>query len=197
MARLSISTSRDVKPPLLVDATQLEALDQIFGRYLGALRDYNNAQIASEASRRVRNYLRRGHLAEKDALVEEDKQRKEIAADYNHREERSVSIYLTKGKEIKAHSFSEALSQPVGDDEVATGFSSYVMVGPITAKVALGPDSWQNTLHIEVTPNDVELARSESFDQLSFPFGCNHDFYVRMFRARMYEMKRSDNASSA
>jgi hypothetical protein len=159
MAKISIPTIRKVKPPLLIEAAHLEALDQIIERNLVGMREYNNKEIADEAAKRVRTYVHRRLISEQNAAAEEEKYKKEFSASFEFREERSVSIYLTKGKEIKALTFSEAISQPVGDDELATGFLAYLKVGRMRAKVTLGPESWRPHLEVEVQPNDIELTQ--------------------------------------
>jgi hypothetical protein len=89
------------------------------------------------------------------------KLRDDILKSYDYQESRSVSLYLTKGREIQAQQFSEATSQPVDEDEMAVGFSLRLRVGPIHATVKAGEHSfhWSKNLSVDVEPNDNEIAQ--------------------------------------
>jgi hypothetical protein len=164
MAKLSFPTSREIKGPLLIDAAQLEVLDQIIDRYLEPMREYRNNTVNEQASKRAREGVSEGWLKEERAATYEAERKQELLSRYDFQEARSVSLYLTKGREIQAHRFSEAVSQPVGDEEMALGFSSHVGVGVVKAKVQLRGSSEE--ISIDVEPKNVEVAQ-EMFGALS------------------------------
>jgi len=165
MAKLSFPTSREIRGPLLIDPTQLEVLDQIIDRHLERMREFRNNMVNEQVSKRSREGLSEGWLKENELASYEAKRKREFLSTYTFRETRSFSLYLTRGREIQAHRFSEAASQPVGDQETALGFSSYVRVGEVEAKIRLRR-SITSEISIDVEPNGVEVAQ-ELFGALS------------------------------
>src|SRR5258707_7679005 len=102
MPKISSPTSRTVKCPLLIDAAHLEALDKVVDRHLPDMREYKNRKIAEEVARKVREWLHGGVLKQEQAATYEEKFKKELLTSYEYRESRSVTLYITKGREIQA-----------------------------------------------------------------------------------------------
>jgi hypothetical protein len=96
---------------------------------------------------------------EEKAEAFEAKRKKELYEDYKYREVRSVSIYLTRGREVTAKSFSDATNLPTGGEEFPVGFSVVMRVGEIKATINTGY-RYHRQLSIEVEPNDSEVALS-------------------------------------
>jgi hypothetical protein len=165
MAKLSFPTSTEIKGPLLIDPTQLEVLDQIIDRHLERIREYRNNVVNEQASKEAREGVSEGLMKEDQVASYEAKCKRELLSTYRFGETRSFSLYLTRGREIQAHRFSEAASQPVGDQETALGFSSYLKVGEVEAKIRLR-SSRSEGISIDVEPNHVEVAQ-ELFGALS------------------------------
>lgn len=159
MAILSFPTTRKIQCPLLIEANHLESLDRIFDRHLPQMQEEKIRGVAEEASQMVRQGLRKHYIKEEKAAASEAEYKQELANSSKYRESRVVSIYLTKGREIIATNFSEAMDQPVGEDELPVGFSAHMRVGEITARVsAVG--HWHKEMTVQVDPNDNEVAQS-------------------------------------
>jgi len=75
------------------------------------------------------------------------------------KESRSASLYLKGGREVQAERFSEAINQPLGDAEEASGMALYLTIGTVRARVLLGEMRWTQELTIDVEPNDLEAAQ--------------------------------------
>jgi hypothetical protein len=165
MAKVSVPTSTEIKGPLLIDAAQLEVLDEIIDQYLDRMREYKNKMVDEQASQRGRDAVSKGWVKADRATSYETEERRDLFSSYTFRERRSFSLYLTRGREIQAHRFSEAASQPVGDQETVLGFSSYVKVGEVEANIRLR-SSISAGISIDVEPNHVEVAQ-ELFGALS------------------------------
>src|SRR5258707_10189255 len=165
MVKLSVPTSTEIQGPLLIDPPQLEVLDQIIDRYLERMREYKNATVNEQASQKAAEAVSEGWLKADQAASYEAEKRRDLLSSYTFRETRSFSLYLSRGREIQAHRFSEAASQPVGDQETALGFSSYVKVGKVEANIRLR-SSISAGISIDVEPNHVEVAQ-ELFGALS------------------------------
>jgi hypothetical protein len=158
MAKLSYPTSRTIQCPLLIDASQLESLDRIIDDHIPQMRDFKDKMISDLVVRQVRASLEKGYIKEEQRATAESKTKTELAKDYDFRESRSVALYLSKGREIQAGRFSEAISQPMSDDEIAVGFMMRVRVADIKAEVKL-EYSYAQRMDIEVEPKDNEVAQ--------------------------------------
>jgi len=158
MAKVSYPTTRTIKGPLLVEIAHLEALDQIFEVHLARMREYKETRIKELVARKVRKLVLEGNLKEERAKSYEEQYTKDLRNDYEFRESRSVSLYLTKGREIEAARLPEAMSQPVGEDEVVVGLSASMRVGDLKARVEIA-DRWSTELTVKVEPNDNEVAQ--------------------------------------
>jgi hypothetical protein len=159
MASVSFPTERTIQCPLLIEAHHLESLDKLLDQHYPQLQVDKEKRVAEEASRRTRQYLLKGYIKEDKAEAFEVKRKKELSDDYKYREVRSVSIYLTKGREISAKNFTEAMNLPIGEDELPVGFSVVMRVGEIKATVNTGY-RFERKLTVEVAPNDTEVALS-------------------------------------
>jgi hypothetical protein len=159
MASVSFPTARTIECPLLIEASHLESLDKIFDQHLPQLQAHNEKRIAEEASRGTRQYVLRRYITEDNAEAYEAKLKKELSDDYKYRKVRSVSIYLTRGREITAKNFTEAMNLPVGDDELPVGFSAVLRVGVIKANLNTGY-RFNQKITVEVEPNNTEVALS-------------------------------------
>jgi hypothetical protein len=158
MAKVSYPTSRTIKCPLLIDASQLESLDRIIDEHLEQMREYKDRRISELVGRQIRRLMEHGKLKSDEVQKAEAQIRQEAVNDYDFRESRSVALYLTRGREIQTVRISEAISQPIGEDEIATGFSLRVRVGEISA-IAKVEDSWLKQMTVEVSPKDNEVAQ--------------------------------------
>jgi len=143
----------------LFEAEHLESLDRILERHLPQMQDDKIRRVAEEAAQRVRHALRRQYIKVERAEASAAEYKQELVNNYKYRESRTVSIYLTKGREIIAKNFSEAMNQPVGEDELPVGFAMQLRVGEITARVITG-GHWHKQMRVEVEPNDNEVAQS-------------------------------------
>jgi hypothetical protein len=159
MAKLSIPTTRTSKPPLLIDAEQLQSLDKVIDRYLPRLYEHRDRDIAEKLLRKTRDYLRDGKIRKEAQPDFEARLRRDLIHDASYRDTRNVSIYLTKGKEIQDQTFSEAMNQPVDENEIAVGFSLRIRVGEIAATVKLA-ERWIKEMEVEVEPKDHEVAQA-------------------------------------
>jgi len=126
------------------------------------MREHRSNTVNEQVSKRAREAVSEGWLKESEVASYEAKRKRELLSTYTFTETRSSSLYLTRGREIQAYRFSEAASQPVGEQETALGFSSYVKVGEVEAKIRLRSER----ISIEVEPNHVEVAQ-ELFGALS------------------------------
>jgi hypothetical protein len=165
MAKLSFPTSTEIKGPLLIDPGQLAVLDEIIDRYLEPMHEYRNRAVSEKASRWTRSLVSEGYVKEEKAADYELKKKREFLSSYEYKETRYFSLYLNGGKEIQSHRFTEAASQPVGNQEMALGFSSSVTVGEISAQIRLR-GSYGGQLSINVEPNHLEIAQ-EMFGALN------------------------------
>jgi hypothetical protein len=159
MPTVSFPTTRTIECPLLIEANHLEALDKLLDQHLPQLQADRDKRIAEEASRRTRQYLLKRLITEEKAEAFEAKRKKELYEDYKYREVRSVSIYLTRGREVTAKNFSDAMNLPTGGEELPVGFSAVMRVGEIKATINTGY-RYHRQLSIEVEPNDSEVALS-------------------------------------
>ncbi len=159
MARLSFPTEGQIRPPLLIDANQLEGLDQLKDKHIDGLRGERERRISELVSNLIRERLARGALKEDQVESEGARIRESVARDNRlEREIRSVTIYLPRGKEVQGNRFADAISHPVGEKETPLGFLLYLKVGEVEAQVSLA-GSWRKDLHIKVEPNDAEIAQ--------------------------------------
>lgn len=159
MAKLSIPTERSIKCPLLIEANHLESFDRILDQHSAQMRSDLEKRIAEEAAQRVRRLVRAKSLRKDEADAYEVRAKKELSDERRYRQVRSVTIYLTKGREIRAKDFTEAMNMPVGEDELPVGFSAIIRAGDITAAVNTGY-RFEPELKLEVEPNDNEIALS-------------------------------------
>lgn len=159
MAKLSILTARTIECPLLIEANHLESFDRILDQHYAQMQADLEKRIAEDAIQRVRRYLREGILKNDDAEAYEAKQKKELSAQHRYRQVRSATIYLTKGREITAKTFTEAMNMPAGENELPVGFSAMIRAGDIAATVGTGYQ-FDPELRLEVEPNDNEIALS-------------------------------------
>jgi hypothetical protein len=165
MARLSFPTERQVQCPLLIDATQLEALDAIIDRHTGPLNVLKDREMEDATSRELQRRLTRGFLKEDQLEAQRPRIKEFTRSTKFDKDGRSVRLYLTRGREIQAQRFSEAISQPVGEQETPLGFALFFRIGNVRARVIL-VDSWRQELSLEVEPNYSEAAQ-ELFGALS------------------------------
>lgn len=165
MARLSFPTERQVQCPLLIDASQLEALDAIIDRHTTPLNALKERELEEATSRELQRRVTRGFLKEDRLEAEKPRIKEFTRATKFDKDGRSVRIYLTRGREIQAQRFSEAISQPIGEQETPIGFALFYRTGNVRARVIL-VDSWRQELSLEVEPNDSEGAQ-ELFGALS------------------------------
>ena len=157
MARLSIPTTRRIKCPLLIEAAHLESFDKILNQHYAQMQADLEKRIGEEAAQRVRRYVRAKVLKKEDAVTYEAKQKEELSGERKYRQVRSATIYLTKGREITAKDFTEAMNMPIGEDELPVGISAFVRAGDITATISTGYD-FDPELKLNVEPNDDEVA---------------------------------------
>lgn len=165
MAKLSYPTNRKVVCPLLIDVTQLEALDQIIDRHAGPLEALRDKQLDDSTEKDLREDVAKGYLKEEDIEKTRPGTRERMRSLYYSRDSKSAILYLTRGKEIQAERFSEAISQPVGEEEIPLGLALHFRVGSVEARVRL-EHRWEPELSIDVEPNDLEAAQ-ELFGALS------------------------------
>src|SRR5258708_30828462 len=123
MAKITFPTSKTIACPLLIDRQHLESLDAVIDSHLPQMDEYKEKRISESVARRVREYVLNDVIKEEAVAAYEAKYRKQLLNDYDYRESRSVSLYLTKGPEIRAKRFSEAISQPIGEEEMPIGSS--------------------------------------------------------------------------
>jgi hypothetical protein len=157
MAKITFPTRKTIECPLLIDKQHLESLDELIDRHVSQMRELNEERMSETVADRVREYIGKGIIKEDGRAVYEEKFRKEIFENYGFREARSVSLYLTRGREIQAKLFSEAISQPLDENDFAIGFSVIVRVGEIRALVKAGEPSGMS---VDVEPNENEVAQA-------------------------------------
>ncbi|MGB9243497.1 MAG: hypothetical protein WCC03_09105 [Candidatus Acidiferrales bacterium] len=159
MARLSFPTARIIALPILIDANQLEALDRIVDRHIDVLREYREREIELATRREIERRLARGLLREEDVATRRP-YINALTISKLQKDSRSATLYLRGGKEVQAERFSEAMIQPVGEQEIATGMALYVTVGSVRATVRLSERRvWREELTLEVEPNDISVAQ--------------------------------------
>jgi hypothetical protein len=165
LAKLTYPTNRQVACPLLIDVAQLEALDQIIDRHSGPLATLRDKELDDSTERGLREDVAKGYLKEEDIEKTRPRTRERMRSLYYSRDTRLATLYLTRAKEIQAERFSEAISQPVDEEEVPLGIALHFRVGNVTARVRLD-HSWEPELSVDVEPNDIEAAQ-ELFGALS------------------------------
>jgi len=165
MAKLSFPTARIIALPLLIDANQLEGLDRIVDRHMDALREYREREVELATEREIQKRLARGWLKE-EQIAARRPYISTLATSRLQKDSRSATLYLRGGKEVQAERFSEAMIQPVGEHEIATGLALYVTVGSVRATIRLSEGLWRKELTLEVEPNDVSVAQ-EMYGALS------------------------------
>jgi hypothetical protein len=165
LAKLSYPTNRKVACPLLIDVAQLEALDQIIDRHAGPLEALRDKELDDSTEKDLRDDVAKGYLKEVDIEKKRPGVRERIRSLYYSRDSKSATLYLTRGKEIQAERFSEAISQPIDEEEVPLGLALHFRVGNVEARVRL-EHRWEPELTVDVEPNDVEAAQ-ELFGALS------------------------------
>jgi hypothetical protein len=165
VARLSFPTERQVQCPLLIDAAQLEALDAIIDHHTGPLSALKERELEDVTSRELQRRLTRGFLKEDQLEAQKPRVREFTRSTKFDKDGRSVRLYLSRGREIQAQRFSEAVSQPIGEQETPLGFALFFRIGNVRARAIL-VDSWRQELSLEVEPNDNEAAQ-ELFGALS------------------------------
>ncbi len=161
MAKLSFPTSRAVPGPLLIDAHQLQALDEITDRHAVALREHRDREIEASVEKDIQRRLARGFLSEEQ--VETQRERlKRFGLPTTSRLQRdsvSVALYLRGGREVQADRFSDAINQPIGEEEAPVGLGLYLTIGSVQAIIRLADVHWRQELTIEVEPNNTEVAQ--------------------------------------
>jgi hypothetical protein len=154
-----------VQCPLLIDAPQLEALDAIIDRHTDPLTSLRDKELDEAISRELQRRLTRGYLEEDQVEASKHKIREFTRSSKFDKDSRSATAYLTRGREIVGNRFSEAMSQPVGEQETPLGFALHFRIGNVRARVNI-VDSWRKELSLEVEPNYSEAAQ-ELFGALS------------------------------
>jgi hypothetical protein len=159
MATLSIHTTRKIKCPLLIEANHLESLDKILDEHSAQMQSDLEKRIAEEAAQIVSRLVRKKLVKKDEVEAQEAARRKELSGERRYRQGRSATIYLTKGREINAKSFGEAMTMPIDEDELPVGLSAFIRAGDITATIQTG-HYFDPELRVEVEPNDEEVALS-------------------------------------
>jgi len=159
VARLSFPTEGKVPPPVLIDASQLEALDRLLDEHTHKLRLEREQRISELVNTEINERVVQGILKEDRIENETPRIRESVARLHSlEREIRSVTIYLPQGKEVEGNRFADATSHPLGEKETPLGFLLLLKVGEVKARVSVaGP--WREGLYIDVEPNDAEIAQ--------------------------------------
>ncbi len=190
MAEFIYATSLRIPRPWLIDAKQLESLDNIVNEEEAKLSKRNKEKLDIEIEKRLkddvgvegaifrkeleldRKRLKGGPVEEvnDEEFIEEVKQtrRTEIRSlllnrsysDYN--QDRSLTIHLKKNKKVVVKSFDEALRQQSLIDEMPVGFRWVLNSGEIKCQIDLERNG---TLDITVSPEHLPESR-ESFAAL-------------------------------
>jgi hypothetical protein len=161
VAKLSFPTTREVHGPLLIDASQLAALDEIIDRHTLVLRDQRDKDVEIATEKEIQRRLARGQITEEQVETQRQriKQSRLYISSRLERDNRSVALYLRGGREIQAERFTEAINQPMGGEETAIGFALFLAIGSVRATVRVSDRSWRKELGVEVEPNDIEVAQ--------------------------------------
>ncbi|HET7107093.1 MAG TPA: hypothetical protein VFI38_09800 [Candidatus Acidoferrum sp.] len=159
MAKLIYPTTRKLTRPLLVDTAQLAQLDLIIDENIDGLRQARDKELHAKVEEDIAEARSKGKLKAEDA----EKQRLSDlkywkGTDTWSEEKRTITIYLSKGREIEAQRFSEAIVHSQSQDEIPLGFLIYLKVGPVTAHVDLH-GAWGDDLMIKVKPSEWEKSQ--------------------------------------
>ncbi len=157
MARLSFPTEARIPGPLLIDANQLQGLDQLIDGHIDALRREREHLIAASTEKEIGELLANG-LLRQDQIADKGGWVRESVARRLEREARSVTIYLPRGKAVHAKRFAEAMSHPLGEEEAPSGFLLNLKVAAVEVRVGVN-SPWSEDLRIDVDPNDVGVAQ--------------------------------------
>src|SRR6202521_1261464 len=160
VARLSFPTEKGLQSPVLIDLDQLEALDEIIDKYAGKLRKDRDEQIDKATDAEIYERVVAGRLKQEEVETRRAHVR-EFVTDLRSwkKEVRSVTIYLSRGRQIDAHNFAEAIGQPLVQEEIPTGFLLSLRIGAIQARVRAGRPWGDVQLAIEVEPNELEISQ--------------------------------------
>jgi len=156
---LSFDTEKELQAPILIDLEQLTVLDGIIDKYAERLRRERDARLEEGTTAEISDRIAKGYLKEGEVETRRADIRK-FVADVNRwdREARSVTIYLSHGRQIEAQSFAEAIGQPLIQEETARGFLLSLRIGSVEAKIRAGHRGGEE-LAMEVEPRNSEISQ--------------------------------------
>jgi hypothetical protein len=157
--KLSYPTSSKIDFPLLVDASQLERLDEIIDEHLDGMKTERDRRLETALDADIAEDVRRGLFTlEKAAERRADRLKLWKVRDTWAEEKRSITISLSKGRQIEVTRFAEALSHPPSQDEIPLDYLLSCKVGPLSVSVEITGDS-DYGLRIKVSPSDSEKSQ--------------------------------------
>ena len=156
MATLIIPTKRVFARPILLDAKQLLQLDQTVDRCAEKLFTDSERQLTEKTTARAKDSVEKYGLSEERAQAEEREWLKSRGWGV---ETRTLTVNLSRGRQLEVQNFTEALEHTELDVETPLGFSLYYKTGDHKIVVDLDM-GWTDELLIETKPNDSELSQA-------------------------------------
>ncbi len=159
MPKLSYPTSTGIGFPILIDASQLERLDEIIDEHYSGMKAERDKRLEAALDSHIAEGLDPGFIAPEKASAARAERRKILKTlDSWAEEKRSITISLSKGRQIEVTRFSEALSHPPSQDEIPLDYTLNCRVGPLTVLVHL-VGNWGEGISVSVSPSDSEKSQ--------------------------------------
>jgi len=157
MATLIIPTKRVFARPVLLDAKQLLQLDQTVDRCAEKLFADSGRQLAEKTTSGAKESVEKYRQSEEQAQASA---REFLMETYGLGvETRTLTIDLSRGRQLEVQNFTEALEHTELDVETPLGFSLYYKTGDYKILVNLNT-GWTDGLLIQTEPNDSELSQA-------------------------------------
>jgi hypothetical protein len=167
VASLSYPTRAELPSPILIDTSQLEALDALIDRHEANLREYAEKRLNELVMERMEKIASKGNIEESRRAGLESSFRTDLRDVYSFdKVKRHVILYLPHGAEIRATRYHQAINEPSGQEVIPQGFMFYLKLGGIEVTVKQTSGDWSTNLSIKVEPNDAQVSQ-ELFGALS------------------------------
>jgi hypothetical protein len=178
VATLITPTQRVFSRPILIDSQQLLQLDDVIDRCTAKLRVESERVLQEKANEKIKKL----NLKPEEIEAERESQRQyHRYVDGWGKETKTLTISLSRGRELEVRNFAEAMEHANLDSEIPIGFSLFYKTGTYKIRVSLG-DSWTDDLKIAAEPNDAELSQAVFGSLCNWAKGVAPSLWQRRWR---------------
>jgi hypothetical protein len=146
---------------MLLDSSQLLALDQLMDKHVERLRVEGENILSEKVDARVQSTNSKKNLTPDELEKEIKSQRQSLIymEDWT-KEDRVLTMGLSRGRELKVQNFAEAIEHAELDEEIPFRFSYYYKTGKLKINIGLNSGWSEEGLTVETAPNDLETMQS-------------------------------------